>query len=96
MFDLPVATERDRKEYRTFRKYLIKNGYVMLQASVYSKIAVNWTAATTLVDGLRQHKPPQGTVCVLKITEKTYAEMEYIVGKKQTEIIDSNERLVVL
>ena len=31
MFDLPVATASDRREYTHFRKYLIKNGFLMMQ-----------------------------------------------------------------
>ena len=33
MFDLPVETTLQRKEYRKFRKYLIKQGFLMLQES---------------------------------------------------------------
>lgn len=33
-FDLPVVTDEERRIYRTFRKYLIKNGFLMLQESV--------------------------------------------------------------
>ena len=38
-FDLPVATAKQRKDYRLFRKYLTKDGYLMLQESVYAKHA---------------------------------------------------------
>ena len=34
-FDLPVVSKEDRRIYATFRKYLIKNGYIMMQTSVY-------------------------------------------------------------
>ena len=34
MFDLPVMSAHDRREYSKFRKYLIKNGFLMLQESV--------------------------------------------------------------
>ena len=36
-FDLPVVSKEDRRIYATFRKYLIKNGYIMMQYSVYYK-----------------------------------------------------------
>ena len=45
MFDLPVTTASDRREYTRFRKYLIKNGFLMMQESVYCKLAQNSTAA---------------------------------------------------
>ncbi|MBS7369554.1 MAG: CRISPR-associated endonuclease Cas2, partial [Oscillospiraceae bacterium] len=37
MFDLPVLTAADRREYRKFRGYLLKNGFIMLQESVYCR-----------------------------------------------------------
>ena len=31
-FDLPVITSANRKDYRDFHKYLIKTGFLMMQA----------------------------------------------------------------
>lgn len=42
-FDLPVQTSKDRKEYRRFRNYLITNGFLMMQESVYVKLALNYS-----------------------------------------------------
>ena len=41
MFDLPVETEVEKRAYRTFRKNLIKEGFVMMQYSVYVRICPN-------------------------------------------------------
>lgn len=41
MFDLPVETEKQRRAYRVFRKYLVQNGFMMMQKSIYTKIALN-------------------------------------------------------
>ena len=96
MFDLPVVTASERKEYTKFRKYLIKSGYLMLQESIYCKLAQNTTAADALIQNIKKNKPPQGLVQVLKITEKQYAKMEYIIGTSKTEVYDGDERLVIL
>ena len=64
-FDLPVETAMQRKEYRLFRKFLIKDGYLMLQESVYAKLVVNDGAAGAAVVRLRKHRPPEGLVQVL-------------------------------
>lgn len=96
MFDLPVTTARNRKEYRKFRKYLIENGFIMMQESVYAKLVQNGTAADTVAENVRKNKPPEGLVQLLRITEKQFARMEYVVGKKGTDVIDTDERLVVL
>lgn len=96
MFDLPVVTSTGKKEYYTFRKHLIKNGFLMLQESIYCKIAQNTVAADAIVQNVRKNKPKEGLVQVLKITEKQYSKMEYIVGERQVDVIDSDERLIVL
>ena len=70
MFDLPVITTADRKEYTRFRKYLIKSGFLMMQESIYCKLAQNQTAADWIVDNIKRNKPPKGIVQVMKITEK--------------------------
>ncbi len=96
MFDLPVGTVSERREYTKFRKYLIKSGYLMLQESIYCKLAQNSTMADALMDNLRKNKPESGLVQVLKITEKQYEKMEYLVGACSSDVLDSDERLVVL
>lgn len=96
MFDLPVGTDFERREYYKFRKHLIKSGFLMLQESVYCKIAQNSVAADGIIENIKRNKPAAGLVQVLKITEKQYSKMEYIVGEKKTDVIDSDERLLIL
>ena len=96
MFDLPVVSTHDRKEYTKFRKYLLKSGFLMLQESVYCKLVMNSTMADSLVDNLRKNKPEKGVVQAIKITEKQYEKMEYIVGVNSSEVLDTDERLVFL
>ena len=95
-FDLPVTTEDDRRVYRTFRKYLIKSGFLMLQESVYCKLVQNSTVGDAIVENVRKNKPYSGIVQVLKVTEKQYSKMEYIVGNCKTDVLNSDERLVIL
>ena len=96
MFDLPIQTSLDRREYTKFRKHLIKSGFFMLQESVYCKISLNSGMSEAIVDNLRKNKPKAGLVQVLKITEKQYSRMEYIIGKHETDVLNSDERLVIL
>ena len=56
-FDLPVLTESNRKDYRTFRKYLIKSGFMMVQESVYCKLAQNSSVADAVVKNIKKNKP---------------------------------------
>ena len=96
MFDLPVTTSKGRKEYARFRKYLIKSGFMMLQESIYCKLATNDTAAETIISNVRTNKPEEGLVQVLRVTEKQFARIEYIVGEPVNGVLDSSERIVFL
>lgn len=96
-FDLPVESATQRKNYRLFRKHLIKEGFLMLQESVYAKLVTNDGAAGAAVMRLRKHRPPEGLIQVLKVTEKQFATMEYITGNREAyDEIDTMEEFVVL
>jgi CRISPR-associated protein Cas2 len=79
-FDLPVITKKQKKNYSAFRKFLIKDGYEMLQLSVYSRITRNHDDAKKHVNRLRNNLPPEGSVRVMVVTEKQYNSMEVLVG----------------
>ena len=95
-FDLPVTTGENRREYRRFRKFLLKNGFLMLQESVYCKLALNGTAVNAIVDNIHKNKPEEGLVQLLTVTEKQYSKMDIIIGDVKSEVLDSDERLVIL
>ena len=95
-FDLPTQTSENRREYRKFRKFLIKKGFLMLQESVYCKLALNQTVASSVVDTVRGNKPKDGIIQLLVVTENQFSKMEYICGEKTSSIIDSDEKLVIL
>ena len=95
-FDLPVETALERRNYREFRKYLLKSGFIMMQESVYTKLALNTTAAGAVTENVKKNKPPAGLVQMLTVTERQYSRIECIVGNLASEVISSDERLVVL
>jgi len=95
-FDLPTQTLENRREYSKFRRYLIKNGFMMLQESVYCKIALNQTATEIICNDLRKNKPLKGLVQVLSVTEKQFSRIEFLIGESQSEVINSDERLIII
>lgn len=95
-FDLPVVTAENRREYTRFRKFLLKNGFLMLQESVYCKLALNGTAEKAIVDNVYKNKPEEGLMQLLSVTEKQYSKMNIIIGNVKSEVLDSDERLVIL
>ena len=95
-FDLPTETTEDRREYARFHKFLVKNGFMMMQESVYCKIVLNATVQSAVTAHIRKNKPQNGLVQLLTITEKQFSRMEYLVGEYDGDIINSDERLIVL
>ena len=95
-FDLPTETGEDKRNYRKFRKALIKDGFIMLQESVYCKLMPTPSVENSVKNMLQKNKPPKGLVQSLVVTEKQFSKMNYIVGENVSEYIDSDERLVIL
>lgn len=95
-FDLPTITNTDRKEYTRFRKYLLTNGFMMLQESVYCKLVLNQTVGNAVTKNIRRNSPKAGLVQMLCITEKQYAKMEFVIGEANDSIINNDERLIML
>lgn len=95
-FDLPTETAKDRREYSKFRKFLISEGFIMMQESIYSKLALNNSIVISEKEKINKNKPPKGIVQLLTITEKQFSEIEYIVGNSTSNILDNTERLIIL
>lgn len=95
-FDLPTDTAKDRKIYSKFRKLLINEGFIMMQESVYTKLALNNSVVNSVKDKINKNKPPKGIVQLLTITEKQFNSIEYIVGKKDIDVMDNTERMIIL
>lgn len=95
-FDLPTETPYDRRNYRKFRTFLIKNGFVMIQESVYAKLALNSTQVEQIISEVKNARPDSGLVQLLSVTEKQFSKMEYISGKVSTDIINNDDRLLII
>jgi len=85
MFDLPVDTRNARKRYAEFRKTLLKQGFSMLQYSVYGRFCASEESAQTHRNRVRAALPPEGYVRLLMVTDHQFAKMESYVGKADRE-----------
>lgn len=96
-FDLPMNTKDERRVYTKFRKYLINNGFTMVQFSVYVKIFPNRVSMTQYIETLRNNLPSQGSIRIMGVTNKQYERMLIMVGGKtiQEETI-TEDPLVIL
>lgn len=84
-FDLPVTTRKGKRDYVVFRRFLLKDGYDMLQWSVYGRITGGIDAVEKHVTRLKQNLPPAGSVRCLPVSEKQFARMMFLVGKKSSQ-----------
>ena len=96
VFDLPTETAEDKRAYRIFRKNLIKEGFFMLQYSVYVRTCPNRDYGHRLEKRIKEFSPEKGNIRLLSITEKQYEDMKLIVGTSGKNCSVGIERLVIL
>ncbi|HGD6478401.1 TPA: CRISPR-associated endonuclease Cas2 [Streptococcus agalactiae] len=96
MFDMPTETAEERKAYRKFRKFLLSEGFIMHQFSVYSKLLLNNTANNAMIGRLKVNNPKKGNITLLTVTEKQFARMVYLHGERNTSVANSDSRLIFL
>lgn len=96
MFDMPTETVDERKAYRKFRKFLINEGFIMHQFSVYSKLLLNNSASNAMLDRLKANNPKKGNITLLTVTEKQFARMIYLNGQRDDSIGNTDSRIVIL
>jgi CRISPR-associated protein Cas2 len=94
-FDLPTDTIEDRRNYAKFHRFLIKEGFIMIQYSIYAKLAINKTVSNKIYNRLKQNKPEKGDIGVLEITEKQFADIKWLLGGRQSNILDTIDRLTI-
>lgn len=81
-FDLPVTTATERKAATKFRNFLLKDGYHMVQYSVYSRICNGTDSVETHESRLNLNIPSKGSIRMLTITEKQYESIKVLLGTK--------------
>ncbi len=96
MFDMPTETVEKRKAYRKFRKFLLSEGFIMHQFSIYSKLLLNNSANKAMIDRLQANNPKKGNITLLTVTEKQFARMIYLNGERDMSVANSDKRLVFL
>lgn len=97
IFDLPTVTSHEKRAYRRFRKFLIENGFEMLQYSVYIRTCPNRSFANKFYYKIKQNAPRKGDIQLLTITEKQFEDRIHIIcDDKEKQKILGPESLVVI
>lgn len=95
-FDLPTTTKADKRAYVLFRRFLLQDGYDMIQYSVYGRIVNGFDNAETHLKRLADNLPKSGSVRCLQISEKQFSEIKLLVGiaKIQEKKVNAEQLLL--
>lgn len=95
-FDLPVKTKAQRRVATGFRNFLLKDGYHMVQYSLYARVCNGNDAVEKHEKRLRGALPDNGSVRLLVVTEKQYESIRILVGKlTDDEVRSAGEQLSI-
>ena len=94
-FDLPVKTKKERRSATQFRNFLLKDGYMMIQFSVYARICNGQDRVDKHVNRLQANLPEKGSVRVMQITDKQYERTKILVGTRTRNEKTKSEQLVL-
>lgn len=95
-FDLPTETSKDKREYRKFVKFLISEGFIRIQFSVYCKLCINSNSARTISKRIKGSSP-KGDVRYIIISEQQYQDITNINDSHSlNEMITTTDRILVI
>lgn len=95
MFDLPVDTKKARKEYTRFRKALLREGFSMLQFSVYARYCPTEESSEAYRSHVRAVLPPEGQVRLISVTDRQFGKMEVYYGEKRVQAEEPPQQLML-
>ena len=79
-FDLPVKTKEERKRYTDFRKFLVKDGFLMIQYSFYARPCVTFARQETHIRRVQRAVPPEGHIRIMFMTKAQWEKSWVING----------------
>lgn len=80
-FDLPTNTKKQRAAAARFRRDLEKDGFTMMQYSVYIRHCPSRENMDVHLRRVRMMVPEEGQVSMLNITDKQYGDIVNIWGR---------------
>lgn len=90
-FDLPTKTKEEKRAASQFRTFLKKDGYYMMQWSVYSRICDGTDAVEMHKRRLKNNLPPYGSIRTLTLTEKQFESIDVLLGIRKSSEITSKD-----
>lgn len=95
MFDLPVDDKEAKRAYRQFRKALVREGFSMLQYSVYARYCPTEDASDVYRRRVQLALPDEGRVRLLSVTDRQFGKMEVFDGKTKQKVEEPPPQLML-
>ena len=95
-FDLPVGSKIQRREAGRFRKHLQKDGFIMLQFSVYARVCRGDDGVEKHLSRVRTSLPAEGSVRALQVTDRQYGRMRLMLGASNKSEDAGSRQMVLL
>ena len=98
MFDLPTKTKKNKKSYHWFHNELEKEGYMMIQYSIYAKV---FASVESALSGKKRIKDfiakniKSGNIRIIIFTDKQFGSMDIIIGEQPKEEKDGYKQLLL-
>ncbi len=92
-FDLPTETKKEKKAYRDFRQGLLKDGFTMLQYSIYVRHCPSRENAAVHTKRVKNSLPEKGDIIIFEITDAQFGRMEFFKGINTKNRPDTPQQL---
>lgn len=84
-FDLPTNTKKERKAASSFRKKLLKDGFSMMQYSVYIRHCPSRESAAVHKNRVEGFLTNKGLVSILMVTDKQFGMIQNFWGTSKSK-----------
>ena len=81
MYDFPMKTLEEKKEYTIFRKEIIKRGYYQIQKSIYIVNTSTKEKLNVIEKHLSMLVPKNSSVRTLTLTDDQFSRMKVLSGE---------------
>ena len=92
-FDLPTETKTDKRKAQGFRKELLRDGFTMMQFSVYTRHCASWQSGQVHIKRVKSKIPSKGHVSIVQITDKQYGDILNFIGKRKDSLAQPSPQL---
>lgn len=81
MFDLPVKSDSEKKYASSFRNFLKKDGFIMMQYSIYIRPILSEERYEKHIARVKKNIPPSGVIHTLRITDLQFRKMSTLISE---------------